>query len=312
MAWDRRPSRLVAVGVVLAAALAGCSDGTARESGAAQPAAPTDDPQAVAGSLVEQRLREIEQRYAAELGLYAVDTSSGRLVEHRADERFAYASTYKALAAAAVLDRTTDAQLGSVVEYSRSDLVEYAPVTEGQVDRGMTLSALADAAVTVSDNTAGNLLLKALDGPEGFQRELRALGDDVTDPERYEPELNEPAAGSTADTSTAEALATVLRAYAVGDALEPGDRLQLNRWLEGNTTGDAYISAGVTAGWTVGDKTGYDGRGTRNDIAVVRPPGRSPLVLAVLTRRDPARPSDDAMIADATRVAVEALTSPKR
>lgn len=295
-------------GAVLAAALGGCSGDASDRAAPAGPPAETPVPttqRADAG--VERRLEELERRYSAELGLYASDTGSGRIVQHRPDQRFAYASTYKALAAAAVLDKTTDDELDAVVAYTRDDLVDYSPVTGREVDRGMTLRALAGAAVTASDNTAGNLLLEALDGPQGFERELRALGDDVTDPERYEPELNQPPAGPTDDTSTPRALANGLKAYAVGDELQPGDRDQLNEWLEGNATGDRYVRAGVPVGWTVGDKTGYDGRGTRNDIAVVRPPGRAPLVLAVLTRREESRPSDDALIAEAAKVAVEAL-----
>jgi len=299
------PFRWAVSSLLMAGALGGCSAGGSPTAG---PSAGLSTAEAgKTDRALEQRLMALEDTYDAELGLYALDTGSGKVVEHRPDQRFAYASTYKALAAAAVLDTTTDDELDAVVTYGRGDLVEYAPVTEREIDNGMTLRALADAAVTLSDNTAGNLLLKALDGPAGFERQLRAIGDNVTDPERYETELNEPNAGPTADTTSPRAIATALRAYAVDGALEPGDRAQLNRWLEGNTTGEKYVRAGVPAGWTVGDKTGYDGHGTRNDIAVVRPPGREPIVLAVLTRRDERRPSDDALIADATKIAVQAF-----
>lgn len=292
--------------LLLAGALGSCSAAGSPTGGPS--AGPVTADVRTPDPMLERRLEELEDTFGAELGLYAVDTGSGNVVEHRSDQRFAYASTYKALAAAAVLDTTTDDELDTVVTYGRDDLLEYAPVTEREVDKGMTLRELAEAAVTLSDNTAGNLLLEALDGPAGFGRELRAIGDEVTDPERYETALNEPTANPTADTTSPRAIATALRAYAVDGALEPDDREQLNQWLEGNTTGEKYVRAGVPAGWTVGDKTGFDGRGTRNDIAVVRPPGRAPIVLAVLTRRDEERPSDDSLIAEATSIAVEALT----
>lgn len=251
--------------------------------------------------------------YDARLGVYAVDTGTGTgaAVEHRADERFAYASTFKALAAAAVLDQTTPAQLDRVVPYTVTDLVTHSPITEQHAGPSMTLRDLADAPVRHSDNTAANLLLRELGGPAGFEAALRAVGDQVTDPERVEPDLDEAVPGDVRDTSSPRALATSLRAYALGDVLAEDDRAALTGWLRGGTTGDALIRAGVPAGWVVGDKTGAGGYGTRNDIAVLWPPDGDPVVLAVLSdRSEPDGEHDDALVADATRVAVDALTPP--
>lgn len=250
----------------------------------------------------------LERRFDARLGVYAVDTGSGATLAHRADERFAYASTVKALIAAALLDATTDDELDRVVRYPRADLLAHAPITERHVADGMTLRDLADAAVRHSDNTAANLLLEQLGGPAGLAGHLRALGDRTTKPARTEPTLNEAAPGDERDTSTPRALATDLRAYVLGDALAAGDRALLTGWLRGNTTGDRLIRAGVPAGWTVGDKTGTGGYGTRNDIAVLWPPDGAPIVLAVLSGRATKDAThDDALIAEAARVAVAAL-----
>ncbi|MET8083393.1 class A beta-lactamase [Micromonospora sp. NPDC005237] len=256
----------------------------------------------------DHEFRQLEERFDARLGVYAIDTGTGRTVQYRDDERFAYSSTYKALAAAEVLDETTDVELDRVVRYSADDLVTYSPITERHVAEGMTLRAIADAAVRYSDNTAGNLLLRQLGGPQKFEKELREVGDKVTDPARYETELNEARPGDRRDTSTARALTQDLRAYAVGHALEPADRDILNGWLRGNTTGGELIRAGVPDGWVVGDKTGAGGYGTRNDIAVIWPPDRAPIVLAVLSSRDEKDASyDNALIAGATEVVVAAL-----
>ncbi|GAA4174623.1 class A beta-lactamase Bla1 [Phytohabitans flavus] len=256
----------------------------------------------------DREFRRLEERFDARLGVYAIDTGTGRTVGYRAEERFAYASTYKALAAAEVLDETTDAELDRVVRYSADDLVTYSPITEQHVAEGMTLRALADAAVRHSDNTAGNLLLRHLGGPQRFEKELRKIGDKVTDAARYETELNEATPGDTRDTSTPRALAQDLGAYAVADALEPADRDILNGWLRGNTTGGELIRAGVPDGWVVGDKTGAGGYGTRNDIAVIWPPDRAPIVLAVLSSRDEKDASyDNALIAGAAEVVIAQL-----
>ncbi|WP_422754139.1 class A beta-lactamase [Micromonospora sp. WMMD708] len=252
--------------------------------------------------------RQLEEKFDARLGVYAIDTGTGRTVEYRADERFAYCSTFKALAAAQVLHGTTDAELDRVVRYSADDLVTYSPVTEKHVADGMTLRAIADAAIRYSDNTAANLLLHHLGGPPGFKQKLRELGDEITEPARSETALNEAKPGDRRDTSTPRALARDLRAYAVGDTLEPGDRAVLTGWLRGNTTGDELIRAGVPDGWIVGDKTGAGGYGTRNDIAVLWPPNRPPIVLAVLSSHDTKDADyDNTLIARAAGVVVATL-----
>ncbi|MET7752192.1 class A beta-lactamase [Micromonospora sp. NPDC005367] len=257
---------------------------------------------------VDREFRRLETEFDARLGVLAVDTGTGTTVQHRADERFAYASTFKALAAAVLLDRTSATELDQVVRYSPSDLVAHSPITEQHVATGMRLRDVADAAVRYSDNTAANLMLRHLGGPDGFERELRRLGDTSTEADRYETALNEGLPGDRRDTTTPRAFATDLRAYAVGDALSQEDRDVLNGWLRKNTTGDALVRAGVPAGWTVGDKTGGGGYGTRNDIAVLWPPEGAPIVLAVLSSRDSENAAyDDALIARATRVVVDAL-----
>jgi beta-lactamase class A len=256
-----------------------------------------------------RQFRDLERRFDARLGVHAVDTGTGRTVGHRADERFAHASTFKALLAAVLLRRLSDAGLRQLVRYTEADLLEWAPVTSKHVATGMTVEALLAAAVQYSDNTAANLLLDKVDGPKGLERELRRIGDTTTDVSRTEPSLNEATPGDRRDTSTPRALGTDLREFVLGDVLPGPRRQKLTDLLLGNTTGDTCIRAGVPAGWKVGDKTGSAEYGTRNDIAVVWPPTGSPLVIAVQSDRGvPDATTDDALIAEATRVAVAALS----
>lgn len=250
----------------------------------------------------------LEEKYDADVGLYAVDTGTGRAAAHDEDERFAFASTYKALAAGAVLERSSAADLRKVITFDAADLAEYSPVAEQHVGDGMTMLEIIDAAVEQSDNTAGNLLFDALGGPAGFQAALRAIGDETTVSAREEPELNDVAPGDDRDTSTAEVLAADLRAYALGDVLDEADRRVLVEALRGSVTGAETIRAGVPDGWAVGNKTGTSGDGTRNDIGILWPPGGDPIVLAVLTRAEVrGAEHDDALLAEVTAVAIEAL-----
>ena len=78
--------------------------------------------------------------------------------------------------------------------------------------------------------------------------------------------------------------------------------------MQNATTGATLIAAGVPAGWTVADKSGAGGYGTRNDIAVVWPAQGAPIVLAVLSSRDEVDAGyDDALIARAAEVVAGAL-----
>ncbi|MFC0844080.1 class A beta-lactamase [Streptomyces noboritoensis] len=254
--------------------------------------------------------KDLERKYGARLGVYALNTGDGREVAYRDGERFAYASTFKALAAGAVLRKYSLDGMTKLVKYSKDDLVANSPVTEKHVDTGMTLGELCDAAVRYSDNTAGNLLFDALGGPKGLESALRRTGDAVTRVERREPDLNQWTPGSVRDTSTPRALAQDLRAFVVGDRLGTPERAQLTRWLRTNTTGDELIRAGVPKGWTVGDKTGAGGvYGIRNDIAVVWPPDGAPIVMAILTNRGSKDADyDNKLIADAAAVVARTVS----
>lgn len=304
--------RLAAASITLAL-LAACSTTETTTPPAASSAEATAPPStgsspAPVDASTERALADLEERFDARLGVYAVDTDSGRSVAHRADERFAYASTIKALAAAVVLDRTTPGDLAQVVPYDASDLVANSPVTEERLGAGMSLGEVAEAAVRRSDNTAANLLLERIGGPPALDTALAELGDVVTTVVRDEPELNDTAPADDRDTSTPRGLAAALRAFAVDDALVEEDRAQLVDWMSGNATGDALVRAGVPAGWQVADKSGAAAYGTRNDIAVVYPPDGEPIVVAVMSDR--ARPDadhDDALVAEAAQVVVDAL-----
>lgn len=253
-------------------------------------------------------MARLETEFDARLGVYALDVDSGRTVTYRADERFGYASTYKALAAGAMLTGGFQGRLDSVVRYSRSDLVDHSPVTREHVAVGMTVRALIEAAIRDSDNTAGNLLLRQLGGPAGLQAALRRLGDHVTSVDRFEPELNEATPGDDRDTSTPRALATDLGRYAVDGVTQKPNRQLLLGWMRDDASGSTTIRDGLPPTWTVSQKTGHGGYGTVDDIAVVSSPGGGPIVLAVLSSRAArGAPYDDTLLPRVAQEIVAAL-----
>jgi beta-lactamase class A len=284
--------------VALSAVLTGCSTPQ-------QPAAASSVSASATASAGFSRL---ESQYDARLGVYAIDTGTGKTVTHRADERFAYASTSKALLAGAVLDKASTAELDQIIKYTQEDLVTYSPITEKHLDTGMPLREVIAAALQYSDNTAANLMFKHLDGPAGLQKALNALGDNTTHVDRIEPDLNEATPGDVRDTTTPEAIGTDLRKYALEDGLPKDKQDLLTGWLKGNTTGAKLIKAGIPAEWTVGDKTGGGSYGTRNDIAVIWPTTGAPIVLAVMSSKTTKDAKyDDALIAAAAQEAINKL-----
>ncbi len=255
-----------------------------------------------------QKYAQLEKKFDARLGIYAIDTGTNRTVSYKQNERFAFASTYKALAAGALLMQNPIDKLNEVIIYTKDDLVEYSPITEKYVDTGMTLGEIAEAAVRYSDNTAGNLLFKELGGPEGFETALKQIGDRVTQADRFETDLNEAIPGDIRDTSTAKALATDLKAFTAGNALPADKRKILTDWMHGNATGDKLIRAGVPKDWEVADKSGAGSYGTRNDIAIVWPPNREPIIIAILSSRDTKDATyDNELIAQAATITINAL-----
>ncbi|CAN2251188.1 beta-lactamase precursor (putative hydrolase) [Bacillus vallismortis] len=264
----------------------------------------------VTSCITDEKFVQLEKKFDAKLGVYAIDTGTNKTISYRPNERFAYASTYKVLAAAAVLKKNAIEKLNEVIHYSKDDLVTYSPITEKHVDTGMSLKEIAEAAIRYSDNTAGNILLQQLGGPKGFEKSLKQIGDHVTKANRFETDLNSAIPRDIRDTSTAKALATDLKAFTVDNNLTPDKRTILTDWMRGNVTGDELIRAGAPIGWEVGDKSGAGSYGTRNDIAIVWPPHRAPIVVAILSNRFTEDANyDNALIAEAAKVVLNNFKS---
>ena len=199
-------------------------------------------------------------------------------------------STFKLLASAAVLKRV-DAGLDVLerfVPYGQADLLEYAPVTRARLaSGGMALGDLCAAAIDWSDNTAANLILKTIGGPEGFTAFARSLGDSVTRLDRDEPTLNTAIPGDPRDTTSPLAMARDLEAVLLGAVLSDASKARLEAWLIADKVGDKRLRAGLPASWGIGDKTGTGDHNTANTIAILRPPARAPLLAAVYVTEGP-------------------------
>lgn len=263
-------------------------------AGCASPAAVVEVPVGAA-PVSSAGIAAIEQRIGGRVGVFALDTGSGAVIGHRQGERFAMASTFKWLLAAAVVwnhQADPSALDGQRIVFRERDLLGHAPAAREAMASstqslgservaGMTLAKLCQAAVEVSDNTAANLLLDNIGGPGTLTTFLRASGDAVTRLDRMEPELNENAPGDPRDTTTPEAMArTMARLLVSEEVMLRRSREVLIGWMRGASTGLDRLRAGLPADWKAGDKTGTGGNGAHNDVAVAFPPGAKPIVIA--------------------------------
>jgi len=235
-------------------------------------------------SAFERQLATIEAQTGGRLGVAILDTAGTRLQGWRLHERFPMCSTFKLLLASAVLackDQGKE-QLGRKIVFSKDVVVANSPVSGPRAGGdGMTVAELCEAAITRSDNTAANLLLDSIGGPAALTAFARSIGDKVTRLDRNEPTLNEALAGDPRDTSTPATMLADMRTLLLGDRLTAASREQLTAWLVANKTGDARLRAGLPKDWRVGDKTGTGERGTSNDVAIIWPEGRAPILAVV-------------------------------
>jgi beta-lactamase class A len=237
-------------------------------------------------------LVKLERDTGARIGVAAWDTGTHRTLNSRADERFVMCSTFKLSLAALVLQRAEAGRetLERVIHYPPPTL-GVSPTTTRNQATGMSVVGLCEAAVIYSDNTAANLLLDAVGGPEAVTQFWRNLGDRYSRLDDNEPALN--AADAERNTATPAATLSNLSRLLLGEALKPAARARLLGWMHANTTGTTTLKAGLPPDWTIGDKTGRNpAPGFINDLAIITPPGRKPILVAVYSAR-----SSDAVVA---------------
>lgn len=253
------------------------------------------------------QLADLETRSGGRLGVAVLDVATGRRISHRADERFALCSTFKVLAAAFILARVDrgEERLDRRVTFTERDLVAPFKATKPHVGaEGMTMAQLCEAAITVSDSTAANLLLASFGGPAGLTAYLRSLGDPVTRLDRMELDLNVVPPGDVRDTTSPAAMTETMRRLVLGDALTQASRTRLAGWMFAATDAAKHrLRVGFPRGWRVGNKPGTWVPGATNDVAVAWPPDRGPIVVsAYLAGASTPVPEQAAVLAEVGRI----------
>nr|WP_321524923.1 class A beta-lactamase [uncultured Cohaesibacter sp.] len=266
------------------------------------------------GSAIAQDLKQTitswETRLGARIGVTLRATPSENIFAYKADQRFPMASTFKSLLCGAVLARVDagSVSLSDRVTYRADQLQSYSPITKDHVESGMDVAGLCEAAITLSDNTAANLMLEKLDGPAGLTAFLRTIGDETTRLDRWEPDLNEGIDGDPRDTTTPDAIALSLSRLLFCGALQPSSANQLKQWMIDDKVAGALIRPHLPDGWIIGDKTGSGGNGTRGIVAFLKKPDGKTYVTAIyVTATDADIALRNEAISDIGRAVIEEI-----
>nr|AIA19065.1 ClassA_beta_lactamase [uncultured bacterium] len=248
---------------------------------------------------IEQRLNEIATQVApAKLGVAVFDFQTGKQIGLHADERFPMQSVFKAPLAAAVFSLAEQGKLSldQKVTLEEKDLSAPIGIPESineqwPGNREYTILELIEKAVAISDNTAADLLLSRVSGPEGVDQYLEKHGIHGMHLDRSERELQPQVHGmgkfqtswargdqfklalqaipeeirrksitnylsDPRDTTTPQAALTFLKKLESGELLSKDHTQQLLKMMSSNRYGTHRLKAGIPADAIFAHKTG--------------------------------------------------------
>ncbi|SFR78678.1 beta-lactamase class A [Agromyces sp. CF514] len=272
-------------------------------------AAPTEasadaSPTAASGRIARE-LAALERETSVTVGVVARTHGDRRAFRYRADSVFPMCSLFKTLAAAALVRERGYDEVYWSTPIPFADAVVDSPILGPKAPGRATPEEIADAALRYSDNTAGNLLLGELGGPQAITAFAASLGATRTRLDRWEPDLNAAVPGDARDTTTPDDIAALYEALLLDDAAGVLAGARLREWMLRNTTSNARMRAGLTPPYELADKTGGGEYGVVNDAGVLWREGRAPVTLVILTRTDrPDAVRNNEVVARATRIVI--------
>ena len=230
-------------------------------------------------------LKAIQKRIGGRLGVHILDSQSGKRIAFEDEQRFAMASTCKLPLAAALLWQVDHGAfpLTHALPVSKDQLVANSPVMEPRFAAGatdMTVRDLCAATISYSDNTATNILLAGIGGPQALTSFVRSLGDQTTRFDRVEVDLNSNLPNDPRDTTTPRAMVELMLRIFTQDALSLTSRALLIDWMSASHSGLDRIHAGLPKSWQAADTPGTGQNSAYNDLAICWPPRRRPILIA--------------------------------
>lgn len=249
-------------------------------------------------STLNDSIYSIEQRTLGRIGISVLD-STDQQWHYKGNERFPMMSTFKTLACAKMLqDSDRDIlDISTMAPVKSDELIAWSPITKNMVGSLITIENACEATMKTSDNTAANIVLKHIGGPQGVTAFLRLTGDKVTQLDRFEPELNQAKSDDLRDTTTPNAMNKTLHHILFEDVLAQNSKKQLKEWMQGNTVSDSLLRSVLPQGWSIADRSGAGANGSRGITAAIWTDEREPLIISIyLTQTNLSMPERNQVI----------------
>lgn len=252
-----------------------------------------------------QPMAEIARSAEGRVGASAELLETGkRLVSLHGNEHFPMQSVYKLPIAMAALRQVDRGMLRLDAEI-RVDESEYVPKSSHSPLRDahpngatVTLGELLRLAVSESDGSASDVLLRLLGGSQAVMVFLRDIGIHDVQVEDTEKTMAQDNTAQYRNWATPDGAVTVLRALLESSALTPASRDLLLRFMTETTTFPTRIKGLLPENAVVAHKTGSSGTrngltAATNDIGIITLPDGRHIAIAVFV--------SDSKAGDATR-----------
>ena len=234
-------------------------------------------------SQLNEDISLLEQQTSSRIGVSVWDTQADERWDYRGDERFPLMSTFKTLACAKMLSDMDSGKLSknATAKVDERSIVVWSPVMDKLAGQNTRIEHACEAAMLMSDNTAANLVLNEIGGPKAVTMFLRTIGDKATRLDRIEPRLNEATPGDSRDTTTPNAILNTLRTLVEGDTLSYESRVQLKIWMQDNKVSDSLMRSVLPTGWSIADRSGAGGHGSRGINAIIWKENHRPVYISI-------------------------------
>jgi len=227
------------------------------------------------------------------VGVAAVVLETGDSASLNADRHFPMQSVYKLPIAMAVMEqaRRDLLALDEKIAVTKDDMVgpnQHSPLRDANANGGeFTIRELMRLAVSESDGTASDVLMRVAGGPNEIQSYLMQLGIQDIRVVNYEKEIGSNWETQYANWATPDAIVVLLgsmREWRVGENEEK--ELVLYQFMRDSTPGAKRLKGLLPKGTVVAHKTGTSGTqngitAATNDIGIINLPDGRHLAIAV-------------------------------
>lgn len=267
-------------------------------------------------SELSQRIAAIAQEARGKVGVAAVVLETGESAGLETGEKFPMQSVYKLPIGMAVLAKVDrgELKLEQKIRVTKAEMApgdSHSPLRdkhpEGDVD--FTIAELINAAVSLSDNTACDVLIPLAGGGEAVTKQLRDFGINDLVVANTEREMAANNALQYLNFATPEAAVKLLRFVQEGRGLSAASREFLLKALRDTSTGPKRIKGLLPSDTVVAHKTGTSSKAC-NDIGIVSLPDGKHLAIAVFVADASAdMAARESVIAKITRAAWDHWTA---